>query len=520
VQPLRSYLLIILTFLITIDSLSQNFSGISSSNYAGIHAVLLNPANAADSRYSINLNLGAAGVELQNNYARWNAPYSLLSLMTRTVNQQYLSPTSGLPLWKSSYYKLNGNLDGFKAYINAEIRGPSFQISLPKKAIGIAVGVRYRVLNSFGNTSPSVGNAILSGTKNPLNQNIDFKDQSFLTNTGGYNEFFFSFGKVMKENDSKFFKIGATAKRLTSNLHLSLKGDAVDYRIEPTSNLNESQNVIIDKTQGTFYHGSSAGTPGISWLLEQMTDPKGIGSGFGADFGFVYEFRPDFSRQRYKYKGSYIPDPVKNKYLFKLGMALRDIGYLKFANPTEVEVGSINSTANFVAPATFYHINSTDELVGDIEQVYNLDRSLYKRSFTVLMPLNLVIHADYHYRDNIYISGVLHQYLLPKSRIGPIGYSGISIIPRIEKKQIEFAFPVSLENDYTNLNVGATMRLGPLFMGFDNITGVLNLGNPRGLAFHAGLSYGFNHKRPDNPMLKCGPMESKNSFSLKRLFQK
>jgi hypothetical protein len=114
----------------------------------------------------------------------------------------------------------------------------------------------------------------------------------------------------------------------------------------------------------------------------------------------------------------------------------------------------------------------------------------------------------------------LHQYLLSKKRLGPIGYSGIAIIPRFEKRFIEFAFPIAIENDYANLNIGATMRAGPLFIGLDNVTGLINLGNPRGLAVHAGLSFGFNHKRPKNESMECYEVDGRSEFSFKKLFIK
>ncbi len=506
--------------LISFKTIAQNFSGISFSNYGGIHSVDLNPANAADSRYSVYVNFAGAGMELQNNYARWNAPYSLLSLSTKAVGSQYLSPTSGLPVWKPEYYKLKDNLDKVKAYINAEVRGPAIQLSFPKIGFGVAVGVNYRLLNSFGNTSPTIATAILIGTKNTEIQNIPFNDQTFLLNVGGYNEFYLALGKVLAEDGPRFIKVGGSLKRLTSNMHLSLQGNSVDYEINPTSTLNESQNITLNKTEGVFFHGSSASAPGFGWLLDQMTNLKGIGNGFSADFGIVYEFRPDFSRQRYKYKGSYVPDPIKNKYIFKIGAALRDIGFLRFASPTEVEVGTVSSTNDFIAPGTFYHLNSTDELVGNIEQVFNIDRNTYLRSFNVLMPANLVLHGDYRVKEGFYVSAVLHQYLLSKKRLGPIGYSGIAFIPRFEKRFIEFAFPIGLENDYSNLNIGATLRAGPLFIGLDNVSGLINLGNPRGLAVHAGLSYGFNHKRPKNESMECYQVNGRRRFSLIKIFKK
>ncbi|WP_341225241.1 DUF5723 family protein [uncultured Arcticibacterium sp.] len=517
---MKPYYVFLLLLLFSGKSFAQNFLGISSSNYGGIHGVLLNPANAVDSRYKLHINLAAAGVEIQNNYARWNAPFSLLSLTAGTVAQKYRSPTTGLPLWKAEYYKRTG-VKKVKAYINSEVRGPAIQFSSPRFGIGVAAGVRFRLLNSFGNTSPNMGTAILTGTKNPILHSTNFEDETFMLNVGAYNEIYLSLAKVIREENEDFLKVGFTVKRITSNLNLNLRGDEVDYLIDPIPPSNEYQNIEVAKTSGTFFHASGNTPPSFSWMLDHMTSLSGVGNGFGADIGFVYEKRPNYSRERFKYKGSYVPDPRINKYAYKFGVSLQDIGFVKFADPQNVKVGTVESTDDFIPPATFYQLSSTDELISDIEEVYDIDQSTYLRSFRVFMPATLVIHGDYLVREGFYVSGVLRQYVLGKKKIGPVGFSGISVIPRFERKHIEFSFPVSLDQDYSNLNLGATMRAGPLFLGFDNITGLINLGKPRGLSIHAGLSWGFAHKLAENAMLDCPePQRTKRSFSLKGLFNK
>ncbi|MCR9065494.1 MAG: DUF5723 family protein [Cytophagales bacterium] len=509
----------LLLLLMHLNLSAQNFIGLSSSNYSGIHGTLMNPANAADSRYKVYVNIGAVGADLQNNLLRWKAPYSILALSTKTVNPKYNAP-SGLPEWKSSYYGFNSLANTSKLFFNAEIRGPAIQINFPRWGAGIAGGVRYRVFSSFTKTSPTIIQTIATGTKNPLLQNVDNTGIHGIMNFSGVNEIYASISKVLREDSRNFLKVGATAKRLTSNLNLSVNADELDYNITPNTG-NSSQDVNVQRARGTFFHAAeTSGAFNIGWIATQMTQLKAIGNGFGADIGFVYEYRPNYTRERYKYKNQFIPDPEVNKYKYKFGAALTDIGFLTYSHFTDVQVGTVETANVTIEPATFYKLGSTNEFIADVEQVFTPDQANYGRSFRVLMPAKLILHGDYLVREGFYVSGVLRQALLGKSRLGPIGYSGLSVIPRFEKKYVEFAFPLTLDNDYTNLNLGATMRAGPLFLGFDNITGWINTFNPRGLSVHAGLFWGFNHRRPGNSLLDCFFEPKAKSKKKKGLFSK
>ena len=498
----KIYLCFCLLHFILLQGVGQQFIGVNNSNYAGIHAVLQNPAHAADTPYKIYINLGALGVTSVNNSMRWAAPYSLFGLFTGTVPSKYNGPM-GKPLWLAEYYRFKTS-ELLDLRLNTEIRGPSFQLSFPRKRFGLAGGVRFRIFGSLVDASPGLAAAVFTGTNNPGIKNLNFAGEKGHMNIGGYNEIFGSISVVLKENHRHFYKVGGTLKRLTSGSQLAVFGDDLNYRIFDTSPGSRRQNIEVTKATGTFFHAADPGvSTGIGGILGQMTSVQSVGNGFGADIGFVYEHRPDFARQRYYYKGQVIPDPELVKYKYRFGVSLTDIGFVQFASATDVQVGGLSEQTAFIPPATFYRIGSTSEFVSDMESVFDFDQANYGRSFNVLMPAKLNVQGDYKVREGFYLSGVLRQYLLGRDRIGPIGYSGLSIIPRFEKKYLEYSFPVSLDYNYRVLAIGASLRAGPLSIGSDNLTGLLGIGNPRGAAIHAGLSWGFDHKRPQNKLIQC-----------------
>ena len=77
-----------LLFLLTLTSLpvaAQNFLGISTGTASGTHGLYLNPASIADSRHKVYFNLGTVGLHVNNNYARWNAPFSVFNAVLGKV---------------------------------------------------------------------------------------------------------------------------------------------------------------------------------------------------------------------------------------------------------------------------------------------------------------------------------------------------------------------------------------------------------------------------------------------------
>jgi hypothetical protein len=65
--------------------------------------------------------------------------------------------------------------------------------------------------------------------------------------------------------------------------------------------------------------------------------------------------------------------------------------------------------------------------------------------------------------------------------------SMFAITPRFESKRLDIALPISLQNGYRNLAFGVNVRVGPFFFGSDNIAGIVNIGNPKGISGYMGL---------------------------------
>lgn len=87
------YSLLAGSFLLTITtSFAQNLLGISTSRYGGTNRLYINPAFAASSPQNLYLNVLTGNAHVNNNYVRYQAPFSLLRLLSGTVQNQFKRP--------------------------------------------------------------------------------------------------------------------------------------------------------------------------------------------------------------------------------------------------------------------------------------------------------------------------------------------------------------------------------------------------------------------------------------------
>lgn len=470
---------------------AQQWLGISNSNYGGTYSVYSNPANVADTRYKIFLNLAGGNVSVINNYASWKAPYSVVRLFRRNVQSQYLAP-NGKAIWREEYAGLNSNLKNATAQINAEVRGPSFLYTNDRAKFAIGITSRVRLLANLNNASTDVAQLIIQGTKSPILSGTTRNDNHFNLNVNYFNEIAFSLGLIIKETDEDFIKVGFTAKRLNTALNINGEGTDIDYRITPVS--SRRQRVTLLEANGNYGVASQNMSLTSSWFLENALKMSNVGTGYGGDIGFVYEYRPDYIQYYKRYKGRNIAEPTQNKYKYKVSMALLDVGLVRFNDPTLVSQIEVQHTDVNIEPGTFNKIKTTDMLLSSMNSVFQ--PTTINRSYKSWLPMALSASFDYQFSEKIYLNASIVQSLRNPKSVGMIQNSMISFTPRFETKWYDVSIPITLQNNYKNLTFGLAARAGGLFLGTDNIAGLINLGNPRGLDFYGGLFIPIYRKLP------------------------
>lgn len=488
-----------LSLLLPLSSNAQQWLGISGSNYAGTNSLYTNPANIADSRYKVYVNLLGNDLFLTNNFTKWDAPYSVFQLMTNTVPSEHRNPITQNILYKDDYLAPNLNSGKKHMHVLDELRGPSVMINLnDRNAVGLLTRIRTGV--NFTGMESQFAEFIRTGIKNEAleNQLVSMRETAF--NTNSFIEIGFTYGQELMNEGEDYLKFGVTVKRLVGLYSAHLLVNNANYNItenptNPDERLLQVNNIIAQYgyTQSGAYENARFSP---NWLLGNDS----AGSGWGFDIGFIYEYRPDFKKYAYRKKGEAKLDPSKNKYKYRFGVSLNDIGGLKYANPNYVNNWHINATNQVFNSADYKEkIKDFNDAFDRLNTSLNLNDAQAKTLFNSSLPTSLNINLDYHYKNNIYINSVWNQSLRSNNSIGIKSPSLLAITPRYETKWIDLALPLVLLDNYSTFAFGLSARVGPVFIGTDNMGGILNIGKPRGLDFYFGASIPVFRQPPTVP---------------------
>lgn len=512
---LHRILIVAIGILSCISSQAQHWLGLSSSNYAGTNALFLNPAHAADSRHKLYVNLVGNDFFLINNYLRYDAPYSFLSLITNSVSKKYRSER-GLIIWRDTYYaeRLNGQPKHF--HMGGDLRGPSFLYSFKNNRFAVALTSRGRYLLNMTNVSEETARVIRYGTDLVELQNKRYANQTAKLSTNGYIELGATLGAVLMDYDEDFLKIGVTVKRAVGvyNVHAGLENST--YRILVESLNREREFILSTQLQGKYGYTTDEAFNNISPSPGFLFGKQSAGAGWGFDIGAVYEYRPDFGKfRRTAPRGGKEPDPNKNKYKFRISAALNDVGAIRYKNLNYVREIDVNRPSANFNYRFFDKANTGSKAVGAVNNSLQINPELNARAFTVGLPTSANVSFDYHHKGNLYVNALLVQGLRGGNNLDIKPQSVLAVTPRYETRWIEVAMPLSLIDNYRVFAVGVAARVGPVIIGTDHLGGLIDIGKPQGLDFYFGLYAPFFHRKPKDPN-KCWYMPYERAVRRKR----
>ena len=493
-----------LLFLVINSSVfAQHWLGISGSNYAGTNSVYNNPANLADSRYKLYINLVANDLFFANNYVGWNAPYSVFQLLTNTAAAEYRNSQKVI-VFKNAYYDINKGGEPFHANLLDDLRGPSALFTInDKHSVGLLTRIRTIInLNGF---PESLAEAIRLGTDTLSLKNQLFNLSGTNVNLNSYAEIGISFGRVLKDEDEDFIKVGITIKRVVGLYSSHINIQEADYEIvdDPTDLSlppnRKKQSLKINSLKADYGYTSEGSyknaRASASWVLGNQS----AGAGWGVDLGIVYEYRPDNRKYAYREKGVRKLDPSKNKYEFKIGISLLDVGGITYNNPNYVKNWQVDVTNKTFNSSDVSMINGSDDAYKRINETIGLGDLNSQNNFTTGLPSCFQINLDYHLRDKFYVNSLWVQGLRGNQSMSMKMPSSLSITPRWEGKWFELAMPFVLFDNYNAFSFGIAGRIGPLFLGMDNLGSFLNINKPRSTDIYFGLSIPIFRKPPTLP---------------------
>jgi hypothetical protein len=131
------------------------------------------------------------------------------------------------------------------------------------------------------------------------------------------------------------------------------------------------------------------------------------------------------------------------------------------------------------------------EFFDDRPQFFNPAATNQETTYKVSLPTTLQLEADYHVASGLYVN-LAGQIPLTKTGSKSFSnrtYTSVSLTPRFENKRFGIYLPLNY-NELTSFNAGASVRLGPLFLGSGSILSAL-MSSSKQADVHLGLRVGI-----------------------------
>lgn len=463
-----------------ISANSQSYVGFLTDNYSGVHGVINNPASIADSRFKADINLIGVSALLGNDYFGFN--------VNDLFDDDYdIDDAKRFPEDENAVF---GNVD---------ILGPSFMFNLNEKS-AIAVFTRARAFYNINGISGNRVDELEDRFDDTQPFNESFNDTYASLNS--WAEIGVSYARVLMEKDEHFVKGGISLKYLIGlgNAYAATNNLSIDYN--PTDVIGAEIGSVT--STGDVRYGYSEN------FEDDLDEFEITENGFGVDLGFIYEWRPEADKYKYKdSEGNTYSYRDVNKYKVKLGLSVTDIGSINYGGIEE----RFDVTGS-ISQADFEDIEDAD----DVEANYGVQST--GESEKAILPTALHFNADWNINQKFYLNLNTDVSLTSKdeanrSRIANM----LSLTPRFERKWFTFQMPLSIQQ-YSGFQWGAGLRAGPLYVGSGSIISALVSDETKAADIYLGLKVPIYQSRPkdkdndgvldkvDNCPNEAGPIEN------------
>lgn len=466
---MKNYLLITIAVLCTLSVEAQRYYGISNSNYAAINGLYINPANIADNRMLMDLQFASGNAALNQNYGY------IKNFKTFT---DALKDGTDIEFTKSSK---TDNI-GFNAL--GEIRGPSFMMQIGKKqAIGLLI--RGRVVGSGNGINTDYFTFINDGIRGvKLPNGTTFTSGNVNTNINAFTEIGLAYGREILNEGQNYIKAGIVLKRYNGLAFSSARLNNFSVKLIDTSISRVQFNGTIEASK------SFNNNDGFDNLSSQNLLFGGPGSGFGIDIGAVYEHREpnddeeEISTARYE-----------NKYKYKIGFALQDIGSMTYKASPNNENYIIKTNA----PITVNQVDTANIGFDDITSYFkSIGATATKdnNAAKIKAPTVITIYGDYKFSKHIYVNALFTSGLVGNNTAGTRTAFQAVVTTRFESVFLDAGIPISYSALSQNVKIGIGLRLGIFYIGSDDIiTNATGLGKFTSANVYAGLHAAIPYRK-------------------------
>jgi hypothetical protein len=441
------YLSLIVTFFSASVTAQYNL-GVATGNYSGLNPLYLNPANIADSREKIVIEVGAVGADFDNNLGSIKTSGGAFGL----IHEQNLNSVF-------SYYG-NNTFSMIAPY--AQIHLPGIMVAINHKH-SVALTAGFRGFSQFNNFDRSLYRTITDTAFVPTG-NRDLTSRNFNYTEHAWSEINLSYAGVVLDQGEHEIRLGATLKFLGGIGYIGLKGNNLDAHYKTgnddslfvnNSDLEFASNIL--STRSAVLNGLSSGN-----VMDELFGKKD-GHGIGADLGIVYDYMPNFDIDENR-------DNARNRYKLRVSASVVDIGAINYS-------ASVNSnaiiTGNGVISAADISKNvSTFEDFRHYAVSHGFTADTSHRATKVYLPTTLHLSADYKVYRHMYVNATFIANLANRDNFGNSFYNQLTVTPRYDTRFLSVGMPITYSTLNDNIKVGVGVRVSGFYIGSDDVMGL------------------------------------------------
>lgn len=461
--------------------------GIATSNWSGTNALYLNPANIADSRTHLSIDILGIGGGIENNLGSINVHGGFINTLTNSNIDNLFNYSSNSKFSLEAPY--------------AQINLPGFMWSINNKH-SIALTTSVNGFNQFNNFDQSLYRTIADPTYLP-NGNLDLTSSKFNYTAQLWSQIGLTYAGVLYDKGEHEIKFGVTVRYLGGIGYVGLKGNNLDVHYKDgndtvyatNSDLEFASNIL--STRNALFNGVSNNN-----VLSQFFGAKD-GNGVGGDIGVVYDYNPDWmpehNREVYEMDGKENRvDGSKNRYLLRFSASVMDIGAITYKSSANSNA-EVSGNGYITGAGLSNHISNYDDFRSYIvTQGFAADTAHIKTKLH--MPTTLRLGGDYHAYKWFYVNAAFIGNLANRTNFGNSYYNQFSITPRYDTKFFSVGLPVSYTALDKKVKMGLGIRLSGFFIGSDDVLAFVSK-HPNSFNFFIGGSvplYKVRAKDRDN----------------------
>ena len=463
---------------------AQSYHSISSSPYAGVSNIYINPASSVNSFYKWDACLmGLQFTTSQNTFLIKNT--SLTNPGTTTDSTVGVTNSYAM-----RHYQ--GVLDGL---------GLSFRYKFDDDH-AMAISVRGRTYNHFRSNNflyedsqKSLSSFLKANLSNPV-LDFYFIHAGWVETNINYSEV------VYKTTDSKL-SFGAN---LSINKALSgAYGAARDVQYKQLNNPTTGK-TYYQPTKGEFiyqYSGNLSLFDTVKVSSQSIKDfYKSSHTSLGLSIGLEYLLNDENSEEELN----------NSNYQWKLGAAIMDIGSLKFdyANGSSINSKPNLSYTDTILDSKFKHIPTLGRFRDSFSTMFDKTDTL-NGTFKINLPTRMVLSINRNLGGGFYVNfeaSLNFNSTRSQKRINTREINLFTLTPRWESQLFGVYMPVQY-NSEGNLWFGAAIKIGPLIMGIHDFS-VFGWSKKQDQNINSGgyvmlNVYPYKSKKRIDGELKCPP---------------